>query len=444
MTDYRRPLPLAVLLGFAAGLSGAPAAAVPPEPRPALAWPTGPLEVRVALDAPVEAGDVARLVGEVIRFPGNDPYLDAPEAAAYGLRIAGVRAVEGGRTLVLATDPHPTATTYHLPDTLAPAAEPLTYDLNGVEVGWFEGDAPDLGAEPSWSAWWPGLNPHDAREATARSVEHERGFGRIAAGPGTLALRTLVALPAEATVAAVRLESDRPFEATLGFEVAASADTPEGSHRIEITAEVFPGQPAELNVTLPTGPGDGRGGLPTLRAWRIDGEEAVALDHSQVQLPWAPMAPPHAAEVPPPPYDLAGGDPVRGREVFRSEVAKCASCHQIGGEGGEVGPALDKLAGADPARIYRDLADPSASITPDYVTYTVALRDGRVAVGVVRAEGADRLKVLDTDARETVVDRDQVEDLLPSGTSVMPVGLAGALGEERVRDLIAYLRSENR
>src|SRR5690606_38215326 len=142
-------------------------------------------------------------------------------------------------------------------------------------------------------------------------------------------------------------------------------------------------------------------------------------------LPWSPSAPPTAAEVPAPPFDLSGGDPARGREIYRSEVSRCATCHKIGGEGGEVGPALDKLAGADPARIYRDLADPSAAIAPEYMTYTVAMNDGRVAVGVVKAEGAGSLRVLDTDAEETPIPRGEVADLLPSGTSVMPVGLAG-------------------
>jgi putative heme-binding domain-containing protein len=78
-------------------------------------------------------------------------------------------------------------------------------------------------------------------------------------------------------------------------------------------------------------------------------------------------------------------------------------------------------------------------INPDYISYTVALKDGRVAVGVVRAEGADAIRVSDTEAKTTVVPRAEIEELRPSATSIMPVGLVGAIGEAGMRDLVAYL-----
>ena len=70
----------------------------------------------------------------------------------------------------------------------------------------------------------------------------------------------------------------------------------------------------------------------------------------------------------------------------------------------------------------------------------MAFVDGRVAVGVVKAEGAEEIKVLDTNAKATVYGRDEVERIEPSRTSIMPVGLAGAIGEQGMRDLVAYLR----
>src|SRR5262249_36748362 len=137
--------------------------------------------------------------------------------------------------------------------------------------------------------------------------------------------------------------------------------------------------------------------------------------------------------------DLAGGDPARGEAVFFSDQAKCASCHRVGGRGGTVGPDLNDLTRRDRAWIYRAIAEPSAEIHPEYVAYTVVLKDGRVVVGVVRAEGADVLLVTDTNAQTARVRRAEVEELRPSATSIMPVALAGALGEARLRDLIAFL-----
>jgi putative heme-binding domain-containing protein len=136
---------------------------------------------------------------------------------------------------------------------------------------------------------------------------------------------------------------------------------------------------------------------------------------------------------------LSGGDWRRGEAVFFGEEAKCSSCHKVRGKGGDVGPDLGDRAGRDPAELYRDIADPSAVIKPEYMPYTVALKDGQVAVGVVRAEGADAIRVLDTNGKATIIKRSEIEELRPSGTSIMPVGLAGALGEARMRDLLTFL-----
>ena len=79
------------------------------------------------------------------------------------------------------------------------------------------------------------------------------------------------------------------------------------------------------------------------------------------------------------------------------------------------------------------------TIHPDYVPFAVALVDGRVLTGLVRSEGAGSIRVTGTDARSVVIERSDVEELRPSGTSIMPTGLAPALGEAKVRDLLAFL-----
>jgi putative heme-binding domain-containing protein len=73
------------------------------------------------------------------------------------------------------------------------------------------------------------------------------------------------------------------------------------------------------------------------------------------------------------------------------------------------------------------------------VAYTVALKDGRVLVGIVRTEGADSIRVTDTDAKTTVIHRAEIEEFRPSATSIMPVGLMGTLGEGPLRDLLSFL-----
>jgi putative heme-binding domain-containing protein len=139
--------------------------------------------------------------------------------------------------------------------------------------------------------------------------------------------------------------------------------------------------------------------------------------------------------------DLSGGDAVRGKELFLGDRARCAQCHAIRGQGGRIGPDLTEIGRKSRAEIYRGIAAPSAAIEPDYASYTVATKDGRVLVGLVRSQGADAILVTDTNAQATRVPRAQIQQIRPSATSIMPVGLAATLGDTAIRDLVAFLAS---
>ncbi len=413
-------------------------------PKVVAAWPSGPMEVRVAFDRAVDPALSAPLVGRTIGF-GEGEKPGGPSAARKGrpggdrgaLRIAAARLDDGGRTLVLVTDPHPREASYALKVTgVKPPRAPgpgsnldVAYTLGGVEAAWASGDD---GSKTAWSGWWPDLDPAASRAALAGSAEHDRlwpGLGE----PGQLRLRTLVALPAGPVT--LRVEADAPFEATFGIESARSAATIAGGQRATLKGEST-GDAVELSLALKTGTRNPR--LSAI-AGSANLPEGRAIPRAAFVLPWAPPAPPSAGAAEAPAALLSGGDPARGEAVFRGEQAKCANCHMVRGKGGAVGPDLTALAGVDRAWVYQNIVEPSASIHPDYVSYTVSLKDGRVSMGVVRAEGADALKVGDIDAKFTSFPRPEVDEIRPSASSIMPVGLLGALGEERTRDLLAFL-----
>ncbi len=339
--------------------------------------------------------------------------------------------------MVLATDPHPREATYSLVvDQLKRAGEPgegrsqvVTYTLAGVEATW----TPEGGDKPTWAGWWPDFDPAAVRVALAGSREHDR-LWPLLKQPGKLALRSFVALPAGPLVAMITSNSALRGDARLG--VRPGGPEHPATLKTEATAE-----PTEVTATWTTAPAPPTRPCAGPSPRRRPRGTPARSPRSACGLAWAPPTLADAPTPPLPPALAAGGDPVRGALVFAGEQAKCSNCHQVRGQGGHVGPDLSNLAGTSRAWIYHNIVEPSAAIHPDFLSYTVAFKDGRIGMGVVRAEGADTLRVGDIDAKFTTFPRVEVEEIRPSASSIMPVGLLGAIGEEQTRDLLAFLTS---
>jgi putative heme-binding domain-containing protein len=166
-----------------------------------------------------------------------------------------------------------------------------------------------------------------------------------------------------------------------------------------------------------------------------------ALPLRRFLLPWAALGKHDVTTAKRDIAELLGGDWTRGRALFSSEQARCSTCHKVRGRGGDIGPDLSNLVHRDYASVFRDIHTPNAAINPDYITHTVALTDGRILLGTIRTD-RDRLLVTDSEGRQTVVDRSEVEATSPSSTSIMPDGLDVALGPENLRDLLTFLLTD--
>ena len=55
----------------------------------------------------------------------------------------------------------------------------------------------------------------------------------------------------------------------------------------------------------------------------------------------------------------------------------CIKCHRLGGAGGSIGPDLSNISQRDYESVLKDIVNPSAAINPDYVAYTITMKDGR-------------------------------------------------------------------
>jgi putative heme-binding domain-containing protein len=415
--------------------------------RPIAVWPAGPLQVFASFDRPVLRTSAEALVGlSIPYFPGS--------ASALGLKsnsqplgrlaIAGVRLIDDNRTIVIATDPHPRSARYVLPLPSSPQSPrsgtrvnpTVAYDLSGVEVTWSDEVAPD--APPRWSGWWPSLDSAIARELTRGSRPHGEVF-ELLRKRGRLVISTLVRLPKGSV--SFQLVCNQPIdEALLGdAQGNASDDAQAKNHRLSITC-TSPGEPLYLTTTVRTG--EINEPLLLRGTYRIGDEKTDhPVERNQQLLPWAPLANGSTTQSPVLVPDLAGGDPARGKVLFTGPHARCAQCHVFRGQGEKVGPDLTDIERKGRAEIYRSIAAPSADIEPAYSAYTVITKNGQVVAGMVRAEGALMIRVTDTNAHTTLISRSQVDQIRPSASSIMPVGLTATMGASAIRDIIAFLTS---
>jgi putative heme-binding domain-containing protein len=418
-----------------------------PQPRPIAVWPTGPLDVVVAFAQPVDSDVARRLIGQKITYSVDASPAGQGRAAqpAGSIRIAGAHLADDRRTLVLATDPHPRVARYQLPllaeskTITAPPRdlEARSYDLSGVEMAWSPNDA--AGDEGRVTAWWPTIDFESTKRLTRGSKRHE-GFEALLAKPGRVVLSTLVRLRKGA--GALRIETSGMIEdAVLGDnqgEPAVQA-APGGFYELDLPSS-SKGEPLFLSFTVHTG-NSGRPFALTV-SYQPAPERAIQpVTREQLLVPWAPVPSAAASQAPLVVPSLAGGDPVRGGKLFASDQAHCSQCHAFRGQGGKAGPDLTEIGRKGRADVYRSIAVPSAAIEPEYMTYTIATKDGKVVAGVVRAEDAGTIRVTDTNAQVVLVPRTQIQEIRPSATSIMPPGLAAALGDAAMRDLIAFLSS---
>lgn len=146
-------------------------------------------------------------------------------------------------------------------------------------------------------------------------------------------------------------------------------------------------------------------------------------------IPWEPYLP---------------GDSVRGRELFfdADGPTRCAGCHRVGDEGGDIGPELTAVAGTRTIRsIVESLVEPNASIPAGYETELVETASGRILDGLVLRETPDSLWLATALEDVHVLATADVARRQTQETSLMPGDLVDMLSVRQLHDLVAYLRT---
>jgi putative heme-binding domain-containing protein len=136
------------------------------------------------------------------------------------------------------------------------------------------------------------------------------------------------------------------------------------------------------------------------------------------------------------------GDPAAGRALFADAKGKgqCIKCHSVGGEGGRIGPSLDRIASRRaPEFLMESILQPSKDIAPEYEAVTVATKDGRVITGLRVNETNFSVQLHEENGRFHSFLKRDLEEVKTLKKSLMPENFAELLTVKELHDLFAYL-----
>lgn len=132
------------------------------------------------------------------------------------------------------------------------------------------------------------------------------------------------------------------------------------------------------------------------------------------------------------------GDPAAGKLVFEQN---CAKCHQLFGEGFNVGPDLTQSNRMDRDYLLASLVDPNLTIRKEYLQYIVETKDGGLFNGLIAERGVGSVTLVNANNERTTIAMDNVLDLREAGISLMPEDLVTPLSGADLRNLFAYLQA---
>ncbi len=136
--------------------------------------------------------------------------------------------------------------------------------------------------------------------------------------------------------------------------------------------------------------------------------------------------------------DGRSGDPTAGRIVY--ETSQCAACHRMGSIGTAIGPDLTTVAKRFTRKeVIESILFPSHVISDQYRTQRVLTTDGKVYSGQVSKNLNGTITVRDSKLAEKIIAEQDIDQIQPSKSSLMPSGLLDTLSAAEIRDLMTFL-----
>jgi PQQ-dependent dehydrogenase (methanol/ethanol family) len=126
------------------------------------------------------------------------------------------------------------------------------------------------------------------------------------------------------------------------------------------------------------------------------------------------------------------GTAAAGEALFFGRAA-CATCHEVSGHGGIVGPDLSNAARLSAAALRQSIVDPNGR------RVVMTTPDGRTIRGAVRNEDTFSMHIVDASGQLHVVDKTTRASIDVENQSLMPADYAVRLSTRDISDIVAYL-----
>ncbi|RFS19684.1 dehydrogenase [Chitinophaga silvatica] len=131
------------------------------------------------------------------------------------------------------------------------------------------------------------------------------------------------------------------------------------------------------------------------------------------------------------------GKAENGKKVFTSY---CATCHTAKGQGVDFGPGLSEIGGKlTKSAIYDAIINPDAGISFGYEGYLFTLKDGTKILGYVAGTTNTEVDVRTAGGQGVKVQKTNIVSKKAYEHSLMPTGLATAMPQQELVDLVTYL-----
>jgi putative heme-binding domain-containing protein len=137
------------------------------------------------------------------------------------------------------------------------------------------------------------------------------------------------------------------------------------------------------------------------------------------------------------------GDPSIGKTLFVQQG--CIACHSL--KKGETlkGPFMGQIGSImDRSKIAESILKPNASIAQGFATFRVTTRDGKILMGFVTEESAERIVLRDITGTVHTIDTKDIQKKEQLETSMMPTGMANALSYEEFASLVTFLSQQKK